>query len=83
MQSQVSSQTMDQIRQKNIAENKKNNKTLKLQLKEISSQIEQVLNLQESKKMSQISTMPQLKLIFNHILILPQQLIVIKKTTKR
>jgi hypothetical protein len=50
MQSQVSSQTMDQIRQKNIAENKKNNKTLKLQLKEISSQIEQVLNLQESKK---------------------------------
>ena len=50
MQSQPQSQKMDQIRQKNIAENKKNNTILKSQLKEISSQIEQVLYLQESKK---------------------------------
>ena len=49
-QSQESNQKLEQIRQKNLAENIKNNKTLKLQLKEISSQIEQVLNLQETKK---------------------------------
>ena len=49
-QSQESKQKPEQIRQKNLAENIKNNKTLKLQLKEISSQIEQVLNLQETKK---------------------------------
>ena len=49
-QCQESNQKLEQIRQKNLAENIKNNKTLKLQLKEISSQIEQVLNLQETKK---------------------------------
>ena len=41
---------MEQIKQKNYIENKKNNSILKSQLKEISSQIEQVLNLQEAKK---------------------------------
>ena len=50
MQNGNQSQVMEQIRQKNILENKKNNSILKSQLKEISSQIEQVLNLQESKK---------------------------------
>ena len=43
-------QVMEQIKQKNYIENKKNNSILKSQLKEISSQIEQVLNLQEAKK---------------------------------
>ena len=50
MQSGNQSQTNEQIRQKNMIENKKNNSILKIQLKEISSQIEQVLYLQGSKK---------------------------------
>ena len=50
MQKGNKSQTIEQIKQKNMLENKKNNSILKLQLKEISSQIEQVLYLQESKK---------------------------------
>ena len=50
MQTGNQSQINEQIRQKNMIENKKNNSILKLQLKEISSQIEQVLYLQESKK---------------------------------
>ena len=41
---------MEQIKQQNIKENKKNNSILKLQLQEISSQIEQILNVQKSKK---------------------------------
>ena len=51
MQSGNQNQKSDQIKEKNRIENKKNNSVLKLQLKEISSQIEQVLYLQESKKM--------------------------------
>ena len=50
MQSGNQNQKNDQIKEKNRIENKKNNSVLKLQLKEISSQIEQVLYLQESKK---------------------------------
>ena len=50
MQSGNQNQKSDQIKEKNRIENKKNNSVLKLQLKEISSQIEQVLYLQESKK---------------------------------
>ena len=47
MQSGNQNQKNDQIKEKNRIENKKNNSVLKLQLKEISSQIEQVLYLQE------------------------------------
>ena len=43
-------QTIQQIKQKNYEENKKNNSILKQQLKEISSQIEQVINLQKNQK---------------------------------
>ena len=50
MQSGNQIQKNDQIKEKNRIENKKNNSILKLQLKEISSQIEQVLYLQESKR---------------------------------
>ena len=50
MQSLNKSQSMEQIKQQNIKENKKNNSILKLQLQEISSQIEQILNVQKAKK---------------------------------
>ena len=50
MQTLNQSQTKEQIHQQNIKENKKNNSILKVQLKEISSQIEQILNLQKAKK---------------------------------
>ena len=47
---------MEQIKQQNIKENKKNNSILKLQLQEISSQIEQILELVARYYALQLST---------------------------